>query len=148
MWLPIRSWHTLSYPIISIKTIISHHIPSCPDPHHVMSRPILSCHVASCCSVTEQPFEVDQASISQLYLLIYGTRYLPLQFAEPLQSKHIYCNVTCVKKKGTVDEHWSRAARVLSSSALELLSQALPGNPSLRGRWISRQDEGCKAAAE
>lgn len=86
------------------------------------------------------PYEEDQTSVSQLYLLIYGTRYLPLHFAEPLQSKHIYCNKSLVKKrKKRVNEYWFRAAQILSSSVLELLSRALPGNPNLRGQQISRQ---------
>lgn len=96
------------------------------------------------------PYEEDQTSVSQLYLLIYRTRHLPLHFAEPLQSKHIYCNVSLVKKKkkSTVNEYWFRAAQILSSSVLEPLSWALPGNPSLRGQRISRQKgEGDKAAA-
>lgn len=94
----------MTYSVLSCHI---HHIPLyLIISHHVLSFPITSCHVTSCCSMAQTcfamcrvaPFEADQPSTSQLYLLIYGTRYLLLQFIELLQSKHIYCNVTLVKE--------------------------------------------------
>lgn len=150
MWPPIRSCNTPSHPIISI---MSYHIPSqsimlWPFPsRHVTSHHVTSCRImlqhdlnwrqAFALSYSGRPFPEDQTPTSQLHpLLIYGTRYLPLQFAGALQSKHIYCNVTLVEKEAqsmSIDREQSEPCpQVLLSRS----PRAVPGNPSLRGRQI------------